>query len=685
MQIQIGEEQRARKGEGSRDSTVPVPEMEERENRSYLPGDVVRTSFGVGVLTSCPSDDSDQFRARLWRVPGKSIGSSVVAYLRSDAILHRLPAAPGMTTTCAGGEFDGQEVMVHCYYASKNTMLVTRLSDTSWQKQDGFELLEPREQPEWIELTPEELRDARGAKFYPLLDELMRRGDTTASATSSFLNQKDVANIVTKTTQMVEESSASAAPIANYDVQDLTASVLPDESQVKQIYTMLKDEELTVLLERGRERLAQLVSTDIPKATEQALLKTGITVITDDETEATFSSSIAKSRETALAALEELLQDSNIDASDMEAIRGQIEQNFTTMFDSMRDAAQSDETLNSIFDTISGKTSEWQEATGRLLETKSASLFLEGAHRLQARAANMFTRDQLDWAGDIGSRFTKAFTEGDAAVARLKSVELGDAVRSRLVTAIEVRSGTHGGLDGIIAGALSSIKSTGDSSGDQFQEMLTTLQRTASSTTKDAHETLISMLSQRSQYKDVALLRIEQVLCDLENQLGEEMSAEDIAAVARGEGGTSAIFEPMARRAAQEIEKQLDAAESSVTDATVLEVLTHVRKILSGELTLSSVLDEVISVLNDDKVVAAGATIVEHSENVLDAIEGVSGNKVVETTLEVAERAGITKDTVMKQMQSLNVNQLLVSSWRRYIFLLDWTDVTLRCRFFFPL
>eukprot|EP00957_Ditylum_brightwellii_P095090 7241765-Ditylum_brightwellii.AAC.1 len=81
-------------------------------------------------------------------------------------------------------------------------------------------------------------------------------------------------------------------------------------------------------------------------------------------------------------------------------------------------------------------------------------------------------------------------------------------------------------------------------------------------------------------------------MVDLESQLGEELSPEAIAFLASGEGGTAALFEPIARKAAKEIEKQLDAAEESVSDDTMQSVLGHVRKILSGELTISKLVDE---------------------------------------------------------------------------------------------
>jgi hypothetical protein len=155
---------------------------------------------------------------------------------------------------------------------------------------------------------------------------------------------------------------------------------------------------------------------------------------------------------------------------------------------------------------------------------------------------------------------------------------------------------------------------------------------------------------------------LEQVFCELESQFGQHMSPEEIAALARGEGGTAKLFEPIAKRAADEIEKQLDAAEESLTDETMLDVLKHVRKITSGEMTVNAVMDEVVNILNDDNVVAAGENLVKHGEQVLDAFEGVSGNKMVEDAMKIAEKAGITKDSVMGGIEKINVNELLVSA-----------------------
>jgi hypothetical protein len=664
----------------------------------YKPGDVIETSFGVGVISECPSDDVSAYRVMLWRVPGKSIGSTTVAHLQPDAILGRLPVAPGMITT-KSDDPTNKRYMVQSYYSSRKVYRITPMEEiedpvTSEEQSPESDQADASQRLSRLSISahvfsprnlavsdddadmvsPEDLNHAPSAKFYPLIVELIRRAEQTAGATTDFLNQEKVSNVLGKASEFTQQQSAEAmAQATSINPEDAVDSAVDNiatqvkgainEEEIQQVLTLIKDEDLTVLLEKGKERLEQLLQKEIPKATELALQNTGIRVVMDDEqSDSPYTEAVTKSREMALKAMEDLLNQAKVDLNDLEAIKDSLGQNFHTMFDSLTDAAKSDRTLSQILDTMNEQTAEWQEATGRLMATKSASMFFDGANRIQARAASLFSTDQLQWAGEIGSKFTKAFTEGDAAVARLKSIELGDSVRDRLVRAIEVRSESLGGLDGIIAGALTTAKTKGGESGDKMKDMLTMLQGQANGATKDAHETLISVLSKRNEYRDVALLKLEQVFCQLESQLGQHMSPEEIAALARGEGGTAKLFEPIAKRAADEIEKQLDAAEESLTDETMLDVLKHVRKIISGEMTVNAVMDEVVNILNDDNVVAAGENLVKHGEQVLDAFEGVSGNKLVEDAMQIAEKAGITKDSVMEGIEKIDVNELLVSA-----------------------
>jgi hypothetical protein len=755
--------------------------------QSFSPGDVVETTYGVGVVVARPlsskvekgDDNSDDissafYRVLLWRVPGRSIGSSSVASLRPETLLKKLPAAPGMITTKKqtgiqkttiedddNNEQEGhqEKYLVQAYYSDRQVYRIIPVVSSKSRAKNKKEnhkinevgattkrlsrlsivstnLAADEESITAVVLVPEEVslnelsEVAPCAKFYPLLMQLIRRADKAASATQTFLSdnynreevkelQKHVTDVAKQATPYLKEqtqkigldldkvkstatTAASTDPEAHAEKLKNAVSDSSDKIAVKlkkraetpeaqQLIELLKTEDLTVLLEKGKERLEQLLQDEIPRKTRTALEHAGIRIVDDgDDDDGSiedengnkknlYKKTMIKSRKAALVAMQTVLEQAKVNPDDVKAIRQSLNDNFGSMLDSWTEAAKTDRTLSSLLDTVNEQTAAWQEATGRLMNTRSAGIFLDGASRIQARAKNLFSKDQLQWAGEIGSKFTKAFTEGDAAVARLKSIELGDSVRNRLVAAIEVRSESLGGLDGIIAGALTVVNQNvggvadkvaggvqkrvnSAARGDRMQKMLTDLQSHASSFTVNSNETLISVLARQSKYRDVALLKVEQVMCDLESQFGQDLSPEDIAAIAQGDGGTAKLFDPIAKRAAKEIEKQLDVAESSVSDPTIQEVLQHVRKIVSGELTVTAVLDEVVNILNDDKVVAVGENLVKHGEQVLDAIEGVNANKVVDDAMKFAEKAGITKSKVMEGIDSLNVNELLDSA-----------------------
>lgn len=620
-------------------------------------------------------------------------------------ILKPLPVAPGMMTTITENDGTNTNILIHCYSAQSDEYIVSSITeckenrpqthvdlvatltdahsktastDTNDTNITTISLVKanvvPLESIELRHIPSNEISKATCAKFYPLIDALISRGNQAAASAQTILKDNPtIQNMTHKISQTAKSSIATTAKdnedesskqdsllsksfdqVSNVTekMKEKITSHLPNQDEKDAVYKMLRDEELTSLLSKGKERLQFLLSGGLNDSIRENLRDIGLEMNTDI-TKSTSSSStaISQAQERAVNALNELLSN-QLDIS-LDEVQSSIGETFETMFESLSTVAKTDPTLHSILGDISEKTSEWQQMSGRLLSTRSSTLFMEGAQRLQKRLGNLLSPTQLSLVDKAGADLTKAFTEGDVALARLKSIQLGESIRSRLFDAIELRSETQGGLDSIIAGAISQV------GGDSVGKMLKEFQDKASSSSVEANESLIALISERSQYQEKAVQRLEMAFVELESKLGEHLSAEDIAALASGEGGTAKIFEPLAKKATLEIEKQLNAAESSIEDPTVLNVISHVRKIVAGELTLSCLVNDIVNVLDSDDAVGTGAMIAQKGEEFLDAIENVSDNAALGDLMDVVGKAGINKDTVLQQLESLNMDDVL--------------------------
>jgi len=388
------------------------------------------------------------------------------------------------------------------------------------------------------------------------------------------------------------------------------------------------DDQVSGLLQQARERLDalrdQLGNQELSAETLTTLSRTGIQIL-QNEAPVVWKESQAK----ATQALDHLLKDQERPI-----------QEWQTVLESLSQAAKQDRDLQDLVSELTTQTSAWQ---GSVLQTRSASLFAEGASRLHSRARALF-QQHVETTGSSLHNVQRAFTAADVAVTRVKSMELGQALTTRLVSAIQAQDVASHGLDGILESVLKPEQV------EEFRER-------ATSVTTQAHETLLSVLSSQSSHREAALLKLEDSLHLLHDQLG--MDIQELVTRAR-EGGTKELFEPLAAKALQQVDEQLAVVEKEhKLPSQAMEVLQRVRKVLAGDKSVQSIMNEVTGVLNDDKVVSTGETIVQHSEKVLDAIEGVSGNKAVEDAIRVAEKAGITKDSVMKEIGKLDVNKLI--------------------------
>jgi hypothetical protein len=75
-------------------ATMAIQSGSQPSQELFSPGVVVLTIYGVGVIVS---EKDGFFTVRLWRIPGRSIGSSSIAVLKSTCVsedecegLHRL-------------------------------------------------------------------------------------------------------------------------------------------------------------------------------------------------------------------------------------------------------------------------------------------------------------------------------------------------------------------------------------------------------------------------------------------------------------------------------------------------------------------------------------------------------------------------------------------------------------------
>jgi hypothetical protein len=777
---------------------------------------------------------------RLWRQPGKSIASGAVATLRiEDCVSKKIVAAPGMVVRAAPGETTMDEALngiekgeakcreegpkklflIERYLPSQDVFLASSSPDEDEKEndnsqhhslakslavmtshptsnsgnnngiddnKDSTDSIPQQSNKKYLYLHPNQIDpSSSSAKFYPILDDLMSRGDKAWSQSFSTQDVQDAftrtlsnAVVVTSPTKSrkdneqtdAEEDTSSIAKLISDTAKTsletkgdgarnnemvtttLTEALstiseaagglsLPQAQEIKQIYEMLRDDNLTALFEKGRERLNELVEKEIPARTKKALGAIGVEL--EEEGESTLNGdkirgSISKLRKDALSSLEQILKISvdkdkgefSIQTSEGETASIQINtenilkstssakellsspsvlqatKQFSEMYDTLSSVAMSDPQLMQIFSSISEKTKSWQEMTGRILQTRTASLFMEGSARLRNRAAELLKiapGQSRDAGTSNDGDLTRAFTEGDVAMAKLKSMEMGEAIRKRLFNAIELRSESSGGLDAIIAGSLAAISRKGDTvasgaksliqnsgldvslatsmdgasgkiSEDAIQSVITNLQQSATSALQGSKESLIALLSKRSGYRDTVLLRLEQVFIDMESQLARDMSAEEIASIARGEGGTFALFQPVAMRAAKEIENQLDAAElkmreSKHWDPKADAAMGKVRQITRGELSMMDLLDMAAGYLDDEEVVAKTGGLIVKAESILDDFEAVSA-RLGDTSaaassggasgiIEAAAKAGITKESLMEGVGKLDVNKLL--------------------------
>jgi len=236
---------------------------------------------------------------------------------------------------------------------------------------------------------------------------------------------------------------------------------------------------------------------------------------------------------------------------------------------------------------------------------------------------------------------------------------------------MELHAATRGGLDGMIATALTKINDTTTTIDGDLKHLITSLQSIANSKTQSTNEALLTLLSQRSAYREIVLLKLEHALLDINDHLlsifGTSLSIQTILNVVTTQESTSAIFDPITKKITVEILAQLDELEETIEHPTALAVIGHVRSGLissqeegkTGD--FENPISKVMGVLNDESTVAMGQNMVEKGEQILDQIESTSKSKHFGSIVSSVRQAGITEDTLINSLQQINVDEIMSS------------------------
>jgi len=349
-----------------------------------------------------------------------------------------------------------------------------------------------------------------------------------------------------------------------------------------------------------------------------------------------------------------------------------LEMQARDVMEQLTNVAQNDPTMQSILNQIQNNSSS--NPMFNVSNYKSVSIFYEGTQRLQSRAMKLFLRnDDKDAFAEEQKRcselFASIYRENELTL-RLKSLELADAFRDRLIAAVEFRSESLGGLDGMIARALNTVE-------HGSKDFMSKLDLSNSALQEDA---LLRALSSTNDVREHVLQKVEQSLCDIYEMLSlEDDESFDVFDIS---SSSTKLFNKFAERAKSEMEHQLALAEAAYAeDPLVMQLLEYARGALLSEDGTSFTNNNLQDVLSkfDEQLSMKGAELIEQGELLLDKLESKQQNSLgkhsnigsnadlVAHAIESAKVAGLAE-----KFHELNVQDLIQTTENA------WSDINVR-------
>ena len=513
----------------------------------------------------------------------------------------------------------------------------------------------------------------------------------SASILKTLTDAEATSSMVTSNTTILHEKAKSSLDLMENVLND---KVLKAPEEARKLLDFIKQNEVGELLAQSRDRLSSLVNSDLTSTAETMLNQNGIEINLSDTVTA-MSGEVREKRELALQAIEKLRAKSKSiknDASSEEDV-AELVTAWDSLVSNLTTAGGSDASLGKIVNELHEKGKSTKLQSIKLFEnvqsTRSVTTLFDGATKLRERASSIFaendnSRRRLSEAKSSFHKFTSKADNQSQTLGMIKTLELTEAVKRRLVFNFELHADARGGIDGLIYSSFNKLNKNQmllkGKMNDEYsvEKIVAELQHKSDMVREKTNktnskipstETLIGAIGKGSAYKDVVLSALESqlvVLNDRARSFGVEdlFSPENIAQLrAGGSDNTQALFKPLIAKASSTITAEIDAANEKIENPSIKLFTGYLRSIATGEKSLDGgIVDDLMTGLNSDDANNLGQSLLLRGDRILDSYENLSKKEMFKGAIAAISSAGLTEESIVQQISNLDVNTIVETS-----------------------
>ena len=230
----------------------------------------------------------------------------------------------------------------------------------------------------------------------------------------------------------------------------------------------------------------------------------------------------------------------------------------------------------------------------------------------------------MDSMSSMVKNLNKAKAGEDKTLTAIKGLELGEAVKARLVANFELQAEARGGIDGLVFTAFNKVNK-------QQAELKHRLE------TDFSVDEVVGQLQAQSEGLKAQFGDMDQ---HIRKNTGELITPEIMAKFALGEVTSDELLAPIAK-----IASELSTGERKF-DVTVL--------------------NDLVQGMNSDEASAIGDNLLLKGDFVLDAYEDLQKKEYFKGALDAVRSAGLSEESVMSSLENLDVNSLVSTTERAF-------------------